>query len=95
MRETEVRKEIEELKAELLAVRKELSIRYSLFKEDAFAGLKIATMVVGVFFGVKLALKLVRVILGLILRHKLTLGLLGALCYLAWRGYTGTKQNEA
>lgn len=95
MRETEVRKEIEELKAELQAVRKELSIRYSLFKDDAFAGLKIAAMVVGVFFGIKLALKLVRTILGLLLRHKLSLALLGALCYLAWRGYAGKKQNEA
>lgn len=95
MGETEVRREIEDLKAELLAIRKELSIRFSLYKEDAFTGIKITVLVLGALYGLKFALKFLRAILALILRHKLSFTLVGAFCYLAYREYAATRTNEA
>jgi hypothetical protein len=97
MGETEVRNEIEELKAELLTIRKELSLRYGLLKGDAFTGVKIAAIAVASLYGLKFALKLLKALLGFILRHKMRFVLLGALCYLGYRSLTNTQgeQGEA
>jgi len=86
MGETKVRNEIEELKADLLSINKELSIRFANMKEDGAIGLKILVSLVAAYYGLKIARLLLKIILGMIWGHKITVTLIGALCYLAWAG---------
>ena len=86
MGETKVRNEIEELKAELLSINKELSIRFANMKEDGLIGLKILASLVAAYYGLKIARLALKVILGMLWSHKIALALIGALCYLGWAG---------
>lgn len=95
MGETKVRQEIEELKAELLNINKELSIRYGNIKEDGILGLKVAAGLVAAYYGLKIARLFLRIIFGLLWSHKITLALLGALCCLGWAGMREIRQGAA
>jgi hypothetical protein len=93
MSETEIRKDIDVLIAELKAIRSELGIRYEFLKEDAIAGIKIAGLIIASLVCLKLAIKLLRVLLTFLLKHKLGLAALSALCYLGWRGLNQDNRN--
>ena len=93
MSETEIRKDIDVLIAELKAIRSELGIRYKFLKEDAIAGIKIAALIIASLVCLKLAIKLLRVLLTFLLKHKLGLAALSALCYLGWRGLNQDNRN--
>jgi hypothetical protein len=93
MSETEMRKDIDDLIAELKAIRGELGIRYGFLKEDAISGIKIAALIIASLLGLKLAIKFLRVLLSFLLRHKLGLTAIMALCYLGWRGFNPDSMN--
>ncbi|HEY9162219.1 MAG TPA: hypothetical protein VIS94_14170 [Desulfomonilia bacterium] len=91
MSETEMRKDIDALIAELKALRSELGIRYGFLKEDAVNGIKIVVLIIASIIGLKMAIKFLRILLSFLLKHKLGLAAISALCYLGWRGL---KQEE-
>ncbi|MEN6474806.1 MAG: hypothetical protein ABFD81_12390 [Syntrophaceae bacterium] len=93
MGETKVRNEIEELKADLLSINKELSIRFANMKEDGLIGLKILAALVAAYYGLKIARLVLRIILGMLWSHKIALALIGALYYLGSSG-TSTAEDE-
>jgi len=90
MGQTTVRNEIEELKADLLSINKELSIRFANMKEDGVVGLKVLAALIAAYYGLKIAHWVLKFILGMLWSHKIAIGLIGALCYLGW-----AAQNEA
>jgi len=94
MGETKIRNEIEELKAELLSINKELSIRFSNMKEDGLIGLKVLVSLIAAYYGLKIARLVLKIILGMIWSHKVTFALIGALCYLGWAGRSEAETEK-
>jgi hypothetical protein len=88
-----MRKDIDDLIAELRAIRSELSIRYGFLKEDVIGGIKIAALIIASLLGLKLAIRFLRTLLAFLLKHKLGLTAILALCYLGWRGLNQDSRN--
>lgn len=88
-----MRKDIDDLIAELKAIRSELGIRYGFLKEDAIGGIKVVVLIIASLLGLKLAIKFLRVLLAFLLKHKLGLTAILALCYLGWRGFNQDNRN--
>ena len=85
MREREIRTQIDQTVADLVALKKELKIRLDVIKENALTGIKFAAIAVAGFFALRITVKCLRLVVRLLWRYKLVLPVLAgfpALVYL-------------
>jgi len=76
MREREIRTQIDQTVADLLALKKELKIRLDVIKENALTGVKVAAIALVGFFALRITVKYVWFVLRLLWRYKFVLPIL-------------------
>lgn len=81
---SEMRSEIEEVKAELAELKEELDVRWGIISEKVITGVVCVMGGVAGFFGLKLAIKVVRALISLLWRGKVPFAVLSALACAGW-----------